>query len=768
MWRIRLKIVALFVAITAVFHARTLMSGQWTLLGDPESVNQGYSWFQFWINSLRHGQLPLWDPFTFSGHSFIGEMQTSAFSPLNLLLLLLPSNKASGLLSLGSYHYFIAFLQFLGLVFMYLLARDLRLSRVSSLLAGICFGFGGFVACAAWPDMTQSAIWLPVVLLFLLRALRSVRLPEVLLNGALGGLAMGMAVLGGRLHMVMMQAIVVATATVYHARRSYEASSDPKSVRRSALRALVVIAAVALICFGAGAVQLLPSAAYSSQALRGLGPVHNAIGNKAIPYDYLSSNYLLPQGVVTLLLPFAFNGNSSAAEALSPYVGLLPVFLAAIGIFKMWANPWVRYALFLLIGSVLYAMGPFSSLHSSLYVLVPGLWLMREPSRMLYLASFSLALLAGFGTEALFFTKGGLSWPAFVRVLNFVAAGAAVLLAVPAFFNAPPLNPWMGFSLVLFFLCYAILRVAFAGKTGPAVRVLAIGLVLFDLASYDWTPVNRSHLAEGNADHWVKLVSTRNAAAFLKSLSGPFRVDIQTEPPPNMGDAFSVLTNNGTTATVALNYQHIRGRKDLLNIKYVMKPASTPDPGAVFQDPYWKVYPTANAFPHAWIVHQVSVAPLEQVWSKANDPSVDLRAVGLLSGRPSEEPEPAIPGAQEDATFRRYANDELELTAHTQARGMLVLSEIYDANWRATVNGTNARVYQVDGALRGVIVPSGESRVVFRYSPMSVWFGGVLSILTFGIVLGAAFLLRERRGDSGTRPLSQAAEPEAVPGYSGL
>jgi len=126
MWRIRLKIVALFVAITAVFHARTLMSGQWTLLGDPESVNQGYSWFQFWINSLRHGQLPLWDPFTFSGHSFIGEMQTSAFSPLNLLLLLLPSNKASGLLSLGSYHYFIAFLQFLGLVFMYLLARDPR------------------------------------------------------------------------------------------------------------------------------------------------------------------------------------------------------------------------------------------------------------------------------------------------------------------------------------------------------------------------------------------------------------------------------------------------------------------------------------------------------------------------------------------------------------------------------------------------------------------------------------------------------------------
>jgi hypothetical protein len=158
--------------------------------------------------------------------------------------------------------------------------------------------------------------------------------------------------------------------------------------------------------------------------LRGLG-AHNVIRNEVIPCDCLTDHFLLPQGLIAFLVPYSFNGNSSVGEVIRPYVGLLPVFLAAIEVFKNWANPWVRYAIFLSIGSVLYSLGPFSSLHTLLYVLVPKLWMMREHGRMLYLASFAVALLAAFGVETLFFTKGGLSWPPFVRVLDFAAAGAS-------------------------------------------------------------------------------------------------------------------------------------------------------------------------------------------------------------------------------------------------------------------------------------------------------------------------------------------------------
>src|ERR1035441_9776714 len=77
---------------TVVFYWQLLLTRQFSLLTGAEDVNQAYSWFHFWITQLRRGAAPLWDPYTFAGHSFAGEMQTAAFYPLNLLLALFPFN----------------------------------------------------------------------------------------------------------------------------------------------------------------------------------------------------------------------------------------------------------------------------------------------------------------------------------------------------------------------------------------------------------------------------------------------------------------------------------------------------------------------------------------------------------------------------------------------------------------------------------------------------------------------------------------------------
>ena len=42
------------------------------LLTDGEGINQGYSCLQFSITSIRQGSLPIWDPYTLAGHSFVG------------------------------------------------------------------------------------------------------------------------------------------------------------------------------------------------------------------------------------------------------------------------------------------------------------------------------------------------------------------------------------------------------------------------------------------------------------------------------------------------------------------------------------------------------------------------------------------------------------------------------------------------------------------------------------------------------------------------
>jgi uncharacterized membrane protein YfhO len=58
------------------------------------------------------------------------------------------------------------------------------------------------------------------------------------------------------------------------------------------------------------------------------------------------------------------------------------------------------------------------------------------------------------------------------------------------------------------------------------------------------------------------------------------------------------------------------------------------------------------------------------------------------------------------------------------------------------VDGQPARVWEVWGALRGVVVQSGAHEVTFSYRPLSVYGGAALTAL--GILL-TALLIRARQ-----------------------
>jgi uncharacterized membrane protein YfhO len=64
-----------------------------------------------------------------------------------------------------------------------------------------------------------------------------------------------------------------------------------------------------------------------------------------------------------------------------------------------------------------------------------------------------------------------------------------------------------------------------------------------------------------------------------------------------------------------------------------------------------------------------------------------------------------------------------------------VLSEVFAPGWQATVNGKPAAIWQVDAALRGVVVPDGASRVILTYAPISVYAGAVVTLSAFAVIL---------------------------------
>ena len=113
----------------------------------PDIITQIYPWKNFTIEALKTGQIPLWNPYGFSGTLHLAYYQSAVLSPFNLLFFLLPFVDAWSLLVL---------LQPLSAgIFMYLFVRSLKRSQAASLISSISFMFCGFIV--VWMDYATLA-----------------------------------------------------------------------------------------------------------------------------------------------------------------------------------------------------------------------------------------------------------------------------------------------------------------------------------------------------------------------------------------------------------------------------------------------------------------------------------------------------------------------------------------------------------------------------------------------------------------------------------
>ncbi len=558
----------LLLLLSILFFWKILLTRQFSLLMEEEGVRQTFSWLNYLVVNIRQGTIPLWDPYTGAGSSFPAEMQTGAFNPLNLFLALLPL-KNSGMLAVQSYHQWFAFVHFLGACFMFALVRDLGLSRFSALVSGVCFALGGFVIHAPWPHMYGSAIWLPLIFLFLLRALKSeASIKKAILYAACSGLFLGLSVLAGGLHLVIMQAIVVITAVTYCLFQ--RPMPGEMRTRQSLIKPILLCATVLVVGLCAGAVQLFPSMEYGSLAYRWIGSSAGAIAaDSKIPYFDLK-NGLAPHSFLGLL--FFFTAFGESGEVISPYIGVFPLLAVFIGIVKSWNNLWVRYLTGITVIAFFYSLGERSLLHGVLYATVPYLWIAREANRILYLAGFALPILAAFGTETLLYKPFQKSaWIGFNRATAGIVLACAAAMAVSALFGRPQINPWIALSIVLILASYGLFQYILRGRNGLSAQVLIMALILFDLSAFDWEA--KSKLPDNNKErvnHYARLMSCRGAVDFLKSRPGPYRLQIEDYPKPNIGHSFQIPTINSTGVT-ALKDKAIIGNFMLnqLNARYM-------------------------------------------------------------------------------------------------------------------------------------------------------------------------------------------------------
>jgi len=159
-----------YLALTAAFYAPILLGLRWFPTGDFTDHFLPFSLFQ--RAEILAGRLPVWNPYTFSGHPFLADIQAAVFYPISNLVigLTLPWGDVMSRLYWLQVE---ALLQIaLAGFFTYLLAKDLVRKGAAAFLAGCLFAFSGYLTGypALQTAVLRTAIWLPLVLWCLRRA----------------------------------------------------------------------------------------------------------------------------------------------------------------------------------------------------------------------------------------------------------------------------------------------------------------------------------------------------------------------------------------------------------------------------------------------------------------------------------------------------------------------------------------------------------------------------------------------------------------------
>ena len=762
----RYKYPALLFLFTVTVFWKLIFSSEYSLLVYTDSSFQTYPWSQYLSEVLHQWSFPFWDMYADGGRSFIGETQTGAFYPLNLLMGMFPRN-AKGLLPVSLIEGFVILHAFLASLFMYGLATHFGLNRFSGFVAGTTFAFCGSIGLRAFAQVNlfYASVWVPAVFWCYAKSLEAQELSRQVLFANLAGLTLAVSLLAGHhqpfIYVSLAIAAIAAWLWLRRRKQADETLCRPPLILRQTLLLFVFAIAYASL-------QLLPSLEYSKLAYRWVESVNPSLVGQRVPYSIVGTDNLLPpHGLILMLFPYL-----SAVEN-SPYVGILPLLLVSLSLLLLQKHLVVKLAFGLALVSALLSFGHFSPLHGLAYALVPGFDKGREASRIFLLAHFGLGLLTGFGCQVFLNPAPKARRRAHARiVLVFAALSLAVcLIAFATYFyqrQALSQDPDYG---VPAFACLLLLATSVVGLTrsfgfarAKPLQVAVALILLFDF-HFLLSPhirLKREFDRKGNFEP-KQYYSQDDVIQFLQSHNGPYRVDFRDDYyPKNSGEVFKLETINGYGATSLKQFYHFQAEAypagnvitDMLNVRYVVSQKGLDLPVA-FKGEHAKVYENPGFLPRAWLAARVEVRKdFTEMVPTLRDRSFDPYQIAYVEqplgelrelmpqGSVVSQPASAGPDDRGTAVFTRESPNRFRVETHSLTPKLLVVSQNWYPGWEVRINGESRPVERVNGTLMGVQVDAGASQAEFTYRPTRFFWALGMTLAGLGVLAFSAFKLR--------------------------
>lgn len=670
-----------------------------------DAVRQQYPWRQLAVENLSKAQLPLWNPYTFSGTPLLANLQSSPLYPLNIFLFLVKDFPLA-------WSILIILQTVLGGLFMAAYLRNLKLKDEAVAVGSIAWvGSGFFIAWLESNNLVQTAIWLPLLLLAVDRFF-SDKHKSLWLLVHVGSLTASF--LAGHLQ-VFFYVLVFDVAYVFL--RTYQARK---------WRLFLVFLLSYLLSLIAILPQLLPTLNFISLSARTVDQANWSRPEWFIPW----------QNLVQFLTPDFFGNPATlnytgvfSYQEFIGYVGLVPLLLALCAVVLRRGKETLFFTAVTVVAAVLALPTPLAKLP---FILGLPFVSSAQPTRLLTIIDFALAALSALGLNQLLQSKSTLR----ERLVPVIIISATFLTLWLPMITSHQTGSVAARNLILptflLSLAWIIWLIGFNRK--------AVVLSLLLISLLDLTRFGGKFISFSQRDY---LYPNTKTTLFLQKNTKVDHSRFMTLDdrifPPNFEISYRLQSINGYDPLYLRRYGELlvsaqRNRPDVsqpwgfnrilipknfdsaitnfLGVRYILtlSDLQAPKLNLVFREGQTRVYENKDTFPRAFLVGKVVKAEsqsdaLKLVWQE------NLRLTAVVEN--ANGPLPLGTGGE--ARIVDYQDNSVSIQTQSLGPSFLVLTDSYYPGWQVTVDAKPAMLYLTDYNYRGVAVPAGQHLVVFRY-----------------------------------------------------
>lgn len=683
------------------------------LITDP--VRQQYVWRDLAVSQLKNGHLPVWNPYSFSGTPLLANFQTAAFYPLNLIYLIFPSDIA--------WTFQIIISHLLTGLLLYKFLKNLKLSSPSAFLGSIAFSFSGFsVSWLTWNTILHVAAWTILTLLsvdkIIQKSLGSARTPFIWYFIFI--ISLVLSFLAGHLQIFFYSQLLIVSYFLFRI----------ASIRKNRMKVIIFIVTSYVLFFIFSSPQSIPAFQFINDSSRSIDQQEWNKPGWFIPWENLIQ-FIAPD----------YYGNPSTGNYFGVwnygefvgFIGVLPLILALYAVVFLRTST-INFFVAVFLISLLFALPTALSKLPFIY----GLPLIStaQPTRLIYLISFSLSVLSAFGLDYFLKSKNRPVLAGRKQMLSIITFIFLLLLFL--WFTAA--NPVSRRNLILpavmFFATSGILIMPSNRKLIPGrffTVTLITGIVMIisiaDLLRFAWkfTPFTKKTYLFPETEI-TRILSSDKSLWRLMALDRRIM-------PPNFSVFYRFQDVAGYDPLFLKNYnifisswnanapQSVPGSfnrivtpenensfiTDLLNVKYILS-FSQLDPDRfklIVREGQTSLYINNNYFPRAWLADNIIKVPEGEELTKIFDLKSGLISDVVTSQNLNIKAGPGVEADQLE--IRSWSENRIVIKTKTESSKVLVLSEIYHPSWKVIVDGKIKTIYKVNYLLRGIpLTPGGH------------------------------------------------------------